>query len=61
MTPEEFRARAHELVDWMADYLEGVEQYPVKSSAAPRDIIRKLPATPPDAGEPFDNIFRDFR
>ncbi len=61
MTPEEFRAHAHELVDWMADYLEGVGQYPVKSAAAPRDIIRKLPAAPPDAGEPFDNIFRDFR
>ena len=43
MTQKEFRASAHELVDWMADYLEGVERYPVKSAAAPREIIRKLP------------------
>ena len=61
MTQKEFRASAHELVDWMADYLEGVERYPVKSAAAPREIIRKLPATPPDTGEAFDDIFRDFR
>ena len=61
MTQKEFRAHAHELVDWMADYLEGVERYPVKSPAAPREIIRKLPATPPGKGEAFDDIFRDFR
>jgi aromatic-L-amino-acid/L-tryptophan decarboxylase len=61
MTQKEFRAHAHELVDWMADYLEGVERYPVKSAAAPREIIRRLPAAPPGTGEPFDDIFRDFR
>lgn len=61
MTPEEFRAHAHELVDWMADYLEGVEQYPVQSAAAPRETIRKLPGGPPASGEAFERIFRDFR
>ena len=61
MNHKEFRTRAHEVVDWMADYLEQVEHYPVKSTATPRDVIRKLPSSPPDAGEPFDRIFSDFR
>ncbi len=60
MTNAEFRARAHEMVDWMADYLEQIERYPVKSAVAPRDTIRKLPAAPPDAGESFDRILSDF-
>ena len=61
MDQSEFRARAHELVDWMADYLEGVERYPVKSPVAPRTTINRLPPLPPDNAEPFDDIFRDFR
>lgn len=61
MTTDEFRAHAHELVDWMADYLEQVERYPVKSHAAPREVIHRLPSSPPSAGEPFDRIFADFK
>jgi aromatic-L-amino-acid/L-tryptophan decarboxylase len=56
----EFRANAHTLVDWMADYLEQIEQYPVRSAVQPRDILRQLPPHPPQQGEPFANIFRDF-
>jgi aromatic-L-amino-acid decarboxylase len=35
MTPDEFRKHAHELVEWMAGYMENVENYPVKSSVVP--------------------------
>ena len=61
MKNDEFRRHAHELVDWMADYLEHVESYPVKPATKPRDIIRQLPGHPPDMGEPFATIFDDFR
>jgi len=61
MTNREFRIYAHELVDWMADYLEEVERYPVKSPVAPGDIIGRLPLHPPAGGEPFAAIFDDFR
>jgi aromatic-L-amino-acid/L-tryptophan decarboxylase len=57
----EFRAQAHELVDWMADYLEGIERFPVKSAVAPHETLRQLPTAPPAAGEPFEQIFSDFR
>ena len=60
MTPDEFRAHAHELVDWMADYLAQAGNRPITSTAAPGDIRARLPAVPPDVGEPFSAIFRDF-
>ena len=60
MTIEEFRKHAHDLVDWMAAYMENVESYPVKSSVKPGEIFKKIPGTPPSAGESFDDIMKDF-
>jgi len=60
MTIEEFRKHAHDLVDWMAEYMENVESYPVKSSVKPGEIFKKIPGTPPSAGESFDDIMKDF-
>ena len=56
----EFRSHAHELVDWMADYLEHIEQRPVKPAVAPGDILGKLPSLPPVDPEDFHRIFGDF-
>jgi aromatic-L-amino-acid decarboxylase len=61
MTPEEFRRHAHELVDWMADYLDQVGDLPITPSTAPGDIRRQLPPSPPSEGEPFSTLFHDFR
>lgn len=61
MHPEDFRRHAHELVDWMADYLAGVGELPVTPPVAPGDIRRRLPPAPPRAGEPFGALFEDFR
>jgi aromatic-L-amino-acid decarboxylase len=61
MSIEEFRRRAHELADWMADFLATVEQRPVRSQAQPGEILAQLPETPPEAGEPFDSLMEDFK
>jgi aromatic-L-amino-acid decarboxylase len=61
MNNQDFREYAHQLVDWMADYLKSIESYPVKSPLKPKDIIRQLPETAPEEGEPFERIFRDFQ
>jgi aromatic-L-amino-acid decarboxylase len=58
---EDFRRHAHVLVDWMADYLESVERYPVRAQVEPGEIAARLPDDPPDAGEPMERIFADFR
>lgn len=61
MDTREFRSRAHELVDWMADYLEHIRDYPVKSQSKPGEIVGALPPHPPSSGESFDDIFNDFK
>ncbi|HEU5039375.1 MAG TPA: pyridoxal-dependent decarboxylase [Gemmatimonadales bacterium] len=61
MHPDEFRRHAHELVDWMADYFARVGELPVTPPVSPGDIRRRLPTDPPEAGEPFDALFGDFR
>ena len=60
MTPDEFRKHAHELVEWMANYMEKVEEYPVKSSVKPGKIFDKLPERPPSLPESFESFFKDF-
>src|SRR5687767_3185110 len=59
MTPDEFRRHGRAVVDWIADYMERVESFPVVSRVAPGEIRSKLPAAPPSAGEPFDRMLDD--
>jgi aromatic-L-amino-acid decarboxylase len=61
MQSEEFRAAAHQAVDWMADYLRDVGDYPVLAAVKPGDLIHQLPASGPEHGESMDQILRDFR
>jgi aromatic-L-amino-acid/L-tryptophan decarboxylase len=56
----DFREFGHKLVDWVADYLENPERYPVLSTLKPNDIIDGLPAIGPEQGESLDRIFEDF-
>lgn len=60
MKPDEFRKHAHELVEWMAGYMENVEEYPVKSSVKPGEIFNKLPDNPPLKPESFESFLKDF-
>lgn len=61
MQSEEFRAAAHQAVDWIADYLRDVRDYPVVPSVKPGDLIRQLPTSGPEQGEPIERVLRDFR
>ena len=56
----DFREFGHKLIDWVADYLESPERYPVLSTVQPNDIIDGLPAHGPEQGEELDRIFEDF-
>jgi aromatic-L-amino-acid decarboxylase len=60
MTTDEFREYAHELVEWMAGYMEDIEKYPVKSQVKPGEIFRKLPGTPPLKPESFSDLMKDL-
>ncbi len=61
MELQEFRRRAHELVDWMADYFEHIEEYPVRSRVQPGEIEEQLPEAAPEKPEDFDRILQDFK
>jgi aromatic-L-amino-acid decarboxylase len=60
MDPADFRRHGHELVEWIADYLEHSDRYPVLSRVAPGDITAALPASAPEEAEPFEAIMADF-
>jgi aromatic-L-amino-acid decarboxylase len=62
MTPDEFRARGHELIDWIADFRRRVYagEYPALAQVPHGRLRAQLPASPPQAGESFDAIVRDL-
>jgi aromatic-L-amino-acid decarboxylase len=59
MTPEEFRRHGYAAVDWIADYYERIESLPVLSQVEPGQIRATLPASPPNQGEPFEQMLQD--
>ena len=59
MTPDEFRRHGHTVIDWIADYYQKIESYPVLSQAKPGQIRASLPAAAPAHGESFDAILAD--
>jgi aromatic-L-amino-acid decarboxylase len=59
MTPAEFRKYGKEVVDWIADYYERIESFPVASQVKPGDIRASLPEHPPEQGESFERMLRD--
>jgi len=60
MTPEEFRERGHQIIDWIADYRARIETLPVMPGVSPGDIVRSLPVEPPRTGESIDAILGDL-
>ena len=60
MTPDEFRRHGNEVVEWVARYMERVEELPVLSPLAPGDVLAGLPVSPPARPEPFDAVMRDL-
>lgn len=58
---KEFRKNAHQFVDWMADYMDNIEDYPVKSQVRPKEIYDQIAESIPYQGENIDAIFNDFK
>jgi aromatic-L-amino-acid decarboxylase len=61
LDPEAFRAAAHAVVELMADYLAGVEHYPVFPPVEPGELRGRFPAEAPEAPEPLATILADYR
>jgi aromatic-L-amino-acid decarboxylase len=60
MSPADFRRFGHELIDWIADYFERIDDLPVLAAIEPGDLKAQLPQAPPLRGEPMEQIVSDL-
>ncbi|MDT3696100.1 MAG: pyridoxal-dependent decarboxylase [Ignavibacterium sp.] len=60
MPKEEFRKAGHQLIDWIADYMNDIEKYPVLAQVKPGDITKRIPHSPPANGEKIEKVLSDI-
>lgn len=63
MSPEQFRELGRTFVDFIADYMEQVERYPVLSRSRPGEVYEALPEHPPrspGSAEEWAEVFKDL-
>jgi aromatic-L-amino-acid decarboxylase len=57
---EDFRRAGHEVIDWIAHYLEHTRDYPVLPAVKPGELTDMLPRSAPEHGDNYDAILKDF-
>jgi len=55
-----FREDGAAALDWVADYLERLREFPVLAQVEPGEIRSRLPAEPPETPESFPSILGDI-
>jgi aromatic-L-amino-acid decarboxylase len=55
-----FRGAAHELVDWIAEFLRDPRKYPVVAQVKPGELTDALPESAPQQGEDYGAMLQDF-
>lgn len=61
LDPQEFRRQAHMVVDFIADYYQTIEKYPVQSQVEPGYLRKLLPKSSPSCPEPIETILQDVK
>ena len=59
MPAEDFRRHGYAIIDFIADYFERIEEFPVLSRIEPDSLKNSLPRSAPEQGEDFGDIFAD--
>ena len=59
MPSDEFRKYGYEIVDWIANYFDHIEEYPVLSQVEPNWLKDNLPKSAPEKGEDFGAVLAD--
>jgi aromatic-L-amino-acid/L-tryptophan decarboxylase len=59
VTPEDFKKHGHQLIDWIADYIEDIEQQRVTSTVQPGEVRAQLAEHPPATPDGFDAVMAD--
>jgi aromatic-L-amino-acid decarboxylase len=60
MSVEDFRSAAHHLIEWISNYQEEIETFPVLPQVEPGDISSKCVNALTVEGESYQEIFQDF-
>ena len=60
MSKEDFRRLGHELIDWIANYFEHIDDLPVLAAIEPGDLKAQLPTSAPAHGESMESIIADL-
>src|SRR6476619_1926522 len=60
MSKEDFRRLGHDLIDWIADYFQNIDERPVLAAIEPGDLKTQLPSVPPVQGESMEKIVADL-
>ena len=60
MPAEEFRRHGLALVEWIAAYFENPRRYRVSAPTEVGELLRLLPESGPETGEPMEAILADF-
>lgn len=60
MPVSELRTEGRRVIDWIADYLQGIEQRPVLARVSPGEVAEALPREAPERGEAMEKILADL-
>jgi aromatic-L-amino-acid decarboxylase len=60
LSRDDLTRHGHEILEWIAEYLEHPHKYPVLSRSKPGEIRALLPSSPPSEAEPLKAILDDF-
>ena len=58
MSTKEFREEGYKVIDWIADYYDQIEDYPVFPKVKPGDVRSSLPALPPVTSRKYNEILK---
>ncbi|KAK5794728.1 hypothetical protein PVK06_035969 [Gossypium arboreum] len=61
LNPKEFRRQGHMIIDFIADYYQNMEKYPVLSQVQPGYLAKLLPKSAPNIPEPIETILHDIQ
>jgi aromatic-L-amino-acid/L-tryptophan decarboxylase len=61
MPKQDFRRHGHDVIDWIANYLDNIRDFPVLPRIEPGALTAQLPTSAPEQGEPAEEILQDFR
>ncbi|MEU7632097.1 pyridoxal-dependent decarboxylase [Nocardia sp. NPDC049220] len=60
MSSSEFRKIGHELIEWVANYWENIQDHPVLSTIEPGDVAERLPVSIPEKGDGLGSLVADL-